>query len=371
MKKIINKLGALLALAVVATSCDSSAPLTVLETVSFAAPITTSASAIVLTEENADENAITIAWQAVMFPVEAPVLYSVQFDLPINTKGNKAWLTANSFEAGNDVLSKTFTVRDLNKIATDLGLKIDEVGKLALRVVAVMDRNIYSDQIELTVTPYEKVVVFGEIYMPGGYQGEFDVSTASTLAAIEKGIYQGYATVHAGDRTIFKINTARNWDEYYGAGADNKKDLKLMSEPNLELPGEGSFQVKVNLNTLKFTATPYAWGIAGDATHAPTPADKDYGWNNALPMSYDHQTKTWKITADLIPGNIKFKLNNLWTVNFGPNDGSTSIATFEGGAYYIGEAGTYEIIFQVDEAAGVPNDKDTYPNTSTFSVTKK
>jgi hypothetical protein len=371
MKKYINKLVALLVLVTVATSCESDAPLTVLQSVTFSAPITSSASTIVLTEDTADDNATTIAWPAVVFPVEAPVLYKVQFDLAENLKGKNAWVNAETYEAGNDVLSKSFTQRDLNTIVTKLGLKADAAGKIAIRVVAIMDRNINSNSIEITVTPYEKSVVFGEIYMPGAYQGEWDVNTASALAAIEKGIYQGYVTVLPGYGTVFKVNTARNWAEFYGAGANNKEDLVKKSDADLQLPGEGSFQVKVNLNTLKFSATPYTWGIAGDGTHAPTVADPNYGWNNALPMSYDHQTKTWKITADLIKGNIKFKLNNQWAVNYGPNDGSSTIATYDGGAYYIGEAGKYEVTFTVDEAAGVATDKNTYPLTASFTVTKK
>lgn len=370
MKKYINKLVALLTIVMFATSCDSDAPLTVLQSVSFPAPITSSVSTIVLTEATADNEAVTISWPAVVFPVEAPVLYSVQFDLTANTKGKNAWLNAKTFEAGNDVLSKSFTVRELNKIATDLGLKADVAGAISTRVVATMDRSIYSNQIDLTVTTYEKAVVFGEIYMPGAYQGEWNVDTASVLTAIEKGVYQGYATVLPGYGTIFKVNTARNWAEFYGAGA-GQGTLERMNDKNLEFPGTGSYQVKVNLNTLKYTTTAYEWGIAGDATHLPTAEDPNFGWNNALPMSYDYQTKTWKITAALIPGNIKFKLNNQWVVNYGPNDGSSTVATYDGGAYYISEAGTYEVTFTVDEAAGVPSDKNTYPSTASFTVTKK
>ncbi|WP_431243678.1 SusE domain-containing protein [Flavobacterium sp. P21] len=180
MKKYINKLVALLALVIVATSCDSDAELTVLKSVSFPSAITSSASKIVLKEDATDNTATTISWPAVVFPIEAPVLYTVQFDLPANTTGAKAWLNAKAFEAGSDVLTKSFTVRDLNKIATDLGIQPNAEGKLAIRVVAVMDRNIYSDPIEITVTPYEKAIVFGEIYMPGDYQG-WAVETARSF----------------------------------------------------------------------------------------------------------------------------------------------------------------------------------------------
>lgn len=370
MKKYINKLVALLTIVMFATSCDSDAPLTVLQSVSFPAPITSSVSTIVLTEATADNEAVTISWPAVVFPVEAPVLYTVQFDLTANTKGKNAWLNAKAFEAGNDVLSKSFTVRDLNKIATDLGLKADVAGTISARVVAVMDRSIYSAAIDLTVTTYEKVVVFGEIYMPGAYQGEWDVNTASVLTAIEKGVYQGYATVLPGYGTIFKVNTARNWEEFYGAGA-GEGTLERMNDKNLEFQGVGSYQVKVNLNTLKWSATPYAWGIVGpaSATAEQTASDPNYGWNHSVPMSYDHKTKSWKVTANLLPGAVKIRLNDDWAVNYGPADPGTNIIDKDnGGAYTITEAGSYEVTFTIVETDPASNG---YPATATCTIVKK
>ncbi|MFP3467768.1 SusE domain-containing protein, partial [Leifsonia sp. SIMBA_070] len=87
----------------------------------------------VLLEDNADLDAITISWQAVTFPIEAPVTYAVQFDVPSDITGSNAWLHATRFEVGQDVLSKTFLVRDLNKIAADLGLPADKANKLIVR----------------------------------------------------------------------------------------------------------------------------------------------------------------------------------------------------------------------------------------------
>lgn len=368
MKKYINKLFVLGTLLFLGASCESDAELTTLKTVPFPSNIEASSTTLVLNEETEDQSVELISWHAVAFPVGTPVTYALQIDIIPDITGPKAWLKSKRIEAGEDVLSKALIGRDLNKIAIDLGLLPNVAGKLVVRVEASVDHKVYSDYITLTVTPYEKSVVFGEIYMPGFYQGEFNVGTAAALTAISKGVYQGYVTLPAGNGTDFKLNTARNWDQYYGAGNSNN-DLKNGSEPNFHLPGAGSYQIKVNLNTLKWTSTPYAWGIAGDATHAPTPEDKDYGWNNAIPMSYDHQTKTWKITANLLPGSVKFKLNNNWSVNYGPADSSTNTVNLDnGGAYGISEAGTYEITFKIDEVDPVSNG---YPATATCTIVKK
>lgn len=361
MKKYINKLTTLFALVVFATSCDSDAPLTSLIAVSFPSAITSSSSTLVLTEDTADATATTIAWPAVTFPVEAPVLYTVQFDLPANTSGDKAWLTAQAFEAGNDVLSKSFTVRDLNKIATDLGLQPNIAGKLAVRVVAVMDRNVYSNPIELTVTPYVKAVVFGSMYMPGAYQG-WAIETASELKEIESGVFQGYLTAPA-DALGFKINPERNWEGFYGAGASNE-DMVFKSDTDFQLPGAGSFQIKANTNSLKWSATPYTWGIVGDGTPG--------SWDKSTPMSFDHVNKIWTVTVDLKVGALKFRLNNSWDINYGQKD-STSGEAFldDSGAYSISESGTYVVTFTIAEAAVVIGDKGTFPAQATYTVTKK
>ena len=48
-------------------------------------------------------------------------------------------------------------------------------------------------------------------------------------------------------------------------------------------------------------------------------------WDNSTPMAYDHVNKTWKVTADLVPGNVKFRLNNTWTINYGAKNNDEGI----------------------------------------------
>ncbi|BDU24317.1 SusE domain-containing protein [Flavobacterium sp. GSB-24] len=360
MKKYINKIFILGSLLFLGSSCESDAELTTLKSVSFPSEISVSSNTILLTEDTAEDQVLLVSWPSVSFPIEAPVTYALQFDLVGDTSGSNAWLKAKRIEVGTDVLSKTLIGQDLNKIAVDLGLPIDTQGKLVVRVEATMDRKVYSYPVTLTVTPYEKSVVFGEIYMPGAYQGEWNVDTALALTAIAKGVYQGYVTVQPGYGPVFKLNQGRNWEQYYGAGATNS-DLQNMSTKDFALPGEGSYQVKVNLNTLKWTATPYSWGIVGDGTSG--------GWDNSTPMNYDYQTKTWKITAVLVPGNVKFRLNNNWTINYGPKNTTDGIVYLDDpGAHYVGEGGTYEITFKIND---VDPATTGYPPTATYTITKK
>jgi hypothetical protein len=367
MKKHIYKLLVLCAVALFGASCEESAELTTLQEVSFPSAVQTSTKTILISDDNASESVVAISWPAVVYPIQAPVTYALQFDIPANTSGEKAWSTAIRIVVGEDVLSKSFLGTELNKMAIKLGLPIDVAGKIAVRVESYLDHTIYSDPITLTVTPYEKAVVTGDIFMPGSYQGERNVGTAAAFSAIDNGIFQGYVTIPAGTGLGFKLNQERNWAQFYGAGASNF-DLKNMSDTDFQMPGAGSYQMTVNLNTLKWSSVPYAWGIVGDGTHAATLEDKDYGWNHSIPMNYDHANKVWKITADLIPGNVKFRLNDSWTVNYGAKNNTEGVMYRDNsGAHYIGEAGTYEITFTINDVNPALNG---YPATATYTVTK-
>ena len=370
MKKYINKLFVLGSLLFLGVSCENdNAQLTTLKTVAFPTTLEASSTTLVLTEDNEGDSVVLFSWPAVEFPVGTAVTYTLQVDVVSDITGPTAWQKAKRVVVGEDVLSKSLLGKDLNKIAIDLGLLPGITGKLVVRVEASLDHKVYSEPITLTITPYEKSVVFGEIYMPGSYQG-WSIETAAALTAISKGVYQGYMTLPVGQGREFKLNTERNWAQFFGAGETNF-DLKNMSDKDFLLPEAGSYQIKVNLNTSKWTSTPYAWGIVGpaSATAEQTAGDANYGWNHSVPMSYDHQTKTWKITTNLLAGALKFRLNDNWTVNYGPADAATNTVNLDnGGAYSIGEAGTYEVTFKIVETDPATTG---YPATAICTIVKK
>ena len=340
-------------------SCENDAELTTLKTTSFSSDIEASSTTLVLKEEDASQPVELISWPAVKFSVDAPVTYTLEIDVITDISGDKAWGKAKRIEVGEDVLSKTIEGLELNIIATELGLQTDVAGKLVVRLEARLDHKVYSDYITLTVTPYGRNVVFPELYMPGSYQG-WNIATAAALSPISRGVYQGYMVVPVGSGLEFKLNTARNWENFYGAGNTNS-DLRFKDDKDFLLPAIGSYQMKVDLNTLKWTATPYAWGIVGPAQSG--------SWDNSTPMTYDHQTKTWKVTANLVPGALKFRLNNSWTVNYGPANPSTNTINLDNpNAYDILESGTYDITFTIDEVDPV---KNGYPATATCTIVKK
>ena len=349
MKKYINKLIALSAIAIFGASCEGDDALTTLATVNFAAPIEASAGTVALNADNKYIPVQTISWQDVRFPVNAPVTYALQFDVPSDTIGDTAWQHAKTLQVGENVLSKSFIGADLNDLALDLGIPADSLGQIVIRATATLDRTIYSDPIVINVTPFVQVITITEIYMPGSYQG-WNPATAARLVAIDAGVFQGYATFPAGSLG-FKITIERDWDEFYGSTGGS--GIAEHDDDDLHVPAAGSYQITVNLNTNTFTAVPYTFGIIGPATPG--------GWDADTDMTYDHVAEQWTYTGNLVPGALKFRLNDAWTINYGANNSTDGIMYFDNqGAYTVTDAGNYTVTFAVD-----PN-----PATARYAVTR-
>ena len=191
MRNIINNILVFGVALVVLSSCEKDAELTTLKEVNFSSAPDASPDNLILTQEEAEEAAVTISWPKVIFPVEAPVNYQLQFDVPSDTIGDNAWNNAITIEAGTNVLSKSFITKDLNDIAKDLGLESEIQGDLLVRIQATMDRTISSDPISLLITPYTTVIPNTKVYVPGAYQG-WDPATADSLASTAtSGVFQG------------------------------------------------------------------------------------------------------------------------------------------------------------------------------------
>ena len=355
MKTFINKLFAISLVLLTVASCEDDAELTTLELVSFSAPIEATPNNIILSTDNDFESVVTISWSDVEFPIEAPVTYTLAIDVASDTFGENGWSNAIRIPAGEDVLSTSIVGSDLNVYSADLGLMPDIEGELMFRVEAYMDRYVYSDPIAVQVTPYVAEVAFGELYIPGSYNG-WDPSIASKLSAISVGVYQGYLTVNSSQGLVFKVTTEQDWDEFYGLDANG--NFAIGGETDLAFPDSGSYQITVNLNNLSYTIVPFSWGIIGPATSG--------GWDADTDMSYNYTTELWEYIGVLAPGALKFRLNNDWSTNYGTEDGNSGEITDavvyldNPGAHTMAVGGFYKVSFSVD----------IDPATATYSVSE-
>ncbi|MDZ7806683.1 MAG: SusF/SusE family outer membrane protein [Gracilimonas sp.] len=93
--------------------------------------------------------------------------------------------------------------------------------------------------------------------------------------------------------------------------------------------------MNVDINDLTYSITNTTWGLIGSAT-----PDE---WNSDQDMTYDPVEKVWTITLTLTAGEIKFRANNAWDLNYGDDEGDgfleensdTNIQVASGGNYTV------------------------------------
>ncbi|MCB2379106.1 SusE domain-containing protein [Hymenobacter sp. BT635] len=128
----------------------------------------------------------------------------------------------------------------------------------------------------------------------------------------------------------------------------NESLIMLGLAPNVAAPVEirlkGSYSPSAQLYSpvVSMTATPYkvcvaptsdVWGIVGSAA---------ISWDTDAVMTYDCDSKTYKLTRTMGVGEFKFRANRAWTVNFG-DDGADGTLEQDGKNINVTTAGVYTI----------------------------
>ncbi|WP_456312834.1 SusE domain-containing protein [Pseudomonas shirazensis] len=96
-------------------------------------------------------------------------------------------------------------------------------------------------------------------------------------------------------------------------------------------------------NSFTIKVTPYAawdnWGMIGSAT--------PNGWNDPdTDLNYDLATKKYSYVGPLVVGEIKFRLNDDWTTNYG-DDGNDKKLDAGGANIPVPVAGNYTVIVDI------------------------
>ncbi len=181
------------------------------------------------------------------------------------------------------------------------------------------------------------------IYVPGGYQkgsgysaGDWDPASAPKLASVNSDKnYEGFVYFAAAGE--FKFTQDANWNVNWG---DNGNNGTLdAGGSNLSVAEAGYYKITVNLNDFIYTVQKTDWGIIGSATPG--------GWDTDTNMDFDPATKTWSAEIELKAGEIKFRANDGWDINYGDNGAN---GTLDGGGsnIAIAAAGSYKITMKLE-----------------------
>ncbi len=174
-------------------------------------------------------------------------------------------------------------------------------------------------------------------FQAAGFYGAADWAPAegAQLGSVENGVWDGYV-YFADAGAEFKLVKGDNWDAGdYGGSEGTLTD----GGDNIVAEEAGFTRVYVDASEMTYTLTPTVWGIIGDATPG--------GWDASTEMEYDAENKVWTITADLTEGEMKFRANDAWDINYGSNDADGTLQ-FDGSNIPVDAAGNYTITLDLD-----------------------
>ena len=310
MKKLILKLTYVTALFAFMQSCDDVERVyynDAAETV-----LSLSDNNLTLSEDNGTNEILTLTWSDPDYGFDAAALYSVQMDVQGGDFSNPQIISVGSS------LEKTFTVEELNAKLLSLSMTPAEEGVAIFRIKATLSeyQEIFSNTVNLNVTPYSSLLdlstnlgVVGSA-TPGGWGNE-NIPDLKFYTTATTDVYVAYVTLRNGE---IKFRNNNDWSENWG---DDGNDGTLDSYGANIPVSAGTYKIEVNFSSMTYTMEAYSWGLVGSATPNQ--------WNGPdLMLHYNSYQDDWRAVVTLGEGEVKFRFNNDWGLNYGDDgaDGS-------------------------------------------------
>nr|WP_293844626.1 SusE domain-containing protein [uncultured Arsenicibacter sp.] len=289
--------------------------------------ISVSSQNVVLTKENAAQDVLTVKWSQPDYGFQAASAYTVLVD-----KKGGDFTNAVSFVVGSN-LQKVFKASELNPALLKLGLKAATAGDIDIRVQSVLGpkTTLSSAVSSIKATPYlDKLDLSSTWGVVGsattnGWNGPDMPFYKSDKA----NVYVAYVYLAVGE---IKIRQDNKWDVNYGD--DGANGTLEAGGANIAVKTAGNYKITFDQGALKYTIEKYSWGIVGSATPS--------GWAAPdVPFFYDPSSDQWRAIATLKDGEIKFRQNEDWAVNYG--DTKADGVLDAGGDNMVVKAGTYLI----------------------------
>ncbi|MFN0176206.1 MAG: SusE domain-containing protein [Saprospiraceae bacterium] len=308
-----------------------------------AAPSITSPSggtSYVLTESTAGDIFSLFSWSAADFGYKAGVNYTLQLDKAGNNFADPLAVgSVNALGLSNVTQEK---INELLIIGKDL--LGGEEANIEFRVVAKVSSDasiptLVSQPITLKITPYPIIIVYDFLHVPGSYQGWRPADSSTVIySARGDGKFEGYIYFSISDAK-FKYTDGPTWAVNYGDNGNN--GTLEAGGSDIPLTDAGLYKLNVDLNALTHSNLKTDWGVIGSATPG--------GWDSDQDLIYDAATNTLKVTLDLVVGELKFRANNDWALNFGDNDANKKLE-YGGANIAVTEAGNYTIELNLSKA---------------------
>lgn len=252
------------------------------------------------------------------------------FDFSIEKEGTVLLTQQVSKESNQNIIEREF----------DIPLDESYIGEAVLKV---------SYQSAGQTITKEHPITFEEsnpqMFIVGGSTGAgWEPTNATSMSLYDEDsktkfeIYE-YLTADGG----FKfLPTNVDWTGGYGKGATAGTIIQDGDADNLTVPTNGFYRVRMDADLLTYEVLKLEMGLIGSATPG--------GWDVDTDMEFvgGKGTYVWKTTVNLVPGDMKFRANGGWDIDFG---GTESEIIFKGGDIPISTAGSYDVSLDLTPGA--------------------
>jgi hypothetical protein len=326
-------------------SCQTNDTKTVVNPASVSITAVATQSTLVLDSTNAKTTTATvISWNAAKYGAQLSVIYTIQYDT-----GSGTFAKPTAVVLGNNVLSSSYTVRQLNDLALGLGMAPGVAGKIKVRIMSDVGSPdvpvIYTPVITLNVTPYSEILppkfpVPANLYLvgdatPGGWNNPVP-TPSQQFTQIDPNTFGMIITLTAGGQYLLLPKNG-DWSHKYNpvnSGGNPLSDTFFPDAGNNNIPGPtttGLYKIIIDfvkgtysLTLLQSNPVPPVLFIIGDAT--------DQGWNNGPGLAANQQFTQISNAEFTLIANITVGLNSsgspnsylflpedqgLWTHKFG------------------------------------------------------
>ena len=270
----------------------------------------------VLTASTSSNLGERFTWASADFGVSTNTSYELQSSIT----GDFTDAAIVNTTTGNEI---AMTIGQMMSVATEAGLDNDpdsaepNTGSFSVRVRALTGDTGGADDV------FSNVLVINVELLEGDGSGSSGIAL-STWGIVGSGyndwgsggpdgqfyttadadVYVAYVSLIDGD---IKFRENNEWVNDFG---DTDADGTLEAGGTDIAVTAGDYKVTLDIANGTYSLEDYAWGVVGDAYNewGATPDAKFY---------YDYTTDTFKVDVKLLDGDVKFRLNNDWAVEFG------------------------------------------------------
>jgi hypothetical protein len=275
--------------------------------------ITPSAEAVSLSATTPDAEAIELNWTTAFAGYDGVKTYQLQYAKTGTDFASPMTVDVNS-------LTRSFSHFDLNKIALGFGIAPLQEGDVDFRIKATNEAGnvIYSNVATVSVTPY---VAYNAIGIIGdATAGGWDVDTDMYRPDPTKPTEWTVTAYLVGGKSL-KFRAEDKWDNNWGA-ATFPTGTGTQNGPNIPVTNSGYYKITFNAGTGAYTFTT----VTTTVYNFVSLIGEQSSWGSDIAdLSKDPNNEhIWTGTVNLTAGQLKFRANHDWAVNWGATSDATA-----------------------------------------------